>query len=135
MPGDTVLAQNIWEMMRHVPTFGDNGEGDLATEEDEQDLEVFRPERFMDVSPEKRLEMERVVELGFGMGRYMCAGKTVAFLELNKLFVELLRELDFYIANPKRPWVEHQYHLFLISDMRMRVTERRGWGMSTNRVH
>jgi len=29
------------------------------------------------------------VELIFGYGRYMCAGKVIAFLELNKIFFEV----------------------------------------------
>ncbi len=35
------------------------------------------------------LEMERAAELTFGAGRYTCAGKTIAFLELNKIFAEV----------------------------------------------
>lgn len=33
--------------------------------------------------------MERSVELVFGSGRYGCLGKNVAFVELNKVFVEV----------------------------------------------
>lgn len=135
IPGGTLLGTSNLGMMRHVPSFG-------------ADVDVFRPERFMDADPKRRLEMERTVELIFGIGRYMCAGKTVAFMELNKIFVEarvliipnvssasvtadetnnglqLLRDFDFQIINPKKPWVESQSHLFMINDMWMRVTER-----------
>jgi cytochrome P450 len=76
VPGGTMLATSNLGMMRHAPTFG-------------EDVDVFRPERFMDARPERRLEMERTTELIFGIGGFMCAGKTVAFMELNKIFVEV----------------------------------------------
>jgi cytochrome P450 len=79
VPGGTKIAVNPLAMMRHVPTFG-------------SDVEVFRPERWTEASPEKRNEMERTAELIFGLGRYMCAGKVVAFIELNKIFVEVSTE-------------------------------------------
>jgi cytochrome P450 len=76
VPGGTRIAVNAWGMMRQRRIFGD-------------DVDVFRPERWTDASGEKRIEMERTCELIFGIGRYMCAGKTVAFMELNKIFVEV----------------------------------------------
>jgi hypothetical protein len=33
--------------------------------------------------------MLRVVELAFGSGRFKCLGRTVAGIELNKIFVEV----------------------------------------------
>lgn len=62
--------------MQHEPTFGEHPE-------------MFIPERFMEVSPEKRREMERVSDHNFGYGRYMCAGHIVAKMELSKIFVEV----------------------------------------------
>ncbi len=79
VPGGTSIAQNSWSLLRHRTTFGD-------------DADVFRPERWLlgdGDNTEKRLEMERVAELVFGYGRWMCAGKVVAFMELNKIFVEV----------------------------------------------
>lgn len=80
VPGGTRISVNPFGMMRHVETFG-------------EDVEVFRPERFMDATSEKRTEMERTVELVFGHGRFMCAGKTVAFMELNKIFFEVSMDI------------------------------------------
>lgn len=48
------------------------------------DPEVFRPERWIDASEEKRAEMERQLDLIFGYDRWGCLGKPVAYLELNK---------------------------------------------------
>lgn len=53
------------------------------------DANVFRPERWLDV-PERQLQkMERNSELIFGFGRFKCLGKNVAFMELNKVIVEV----------------------------------------------
>lgn len=53
------------------------------------DAELFRPERWLECDAAKATEMRRVVELVFGYGRWACAGKSLAFLELNKIFVEV----------------------------------------------
>lgn len=54
-----------------------------------EDANLFRPERFLEVDEAKRAEMQRNVELIFGTGRWMCAGKPVAHMELNKIFFEV----------------------------------------------
>jgi cytochrome P450 len=53
------------------------------------DPEVFRPERWIDASEEKKAEIERQLDVIFGYGRWGCLGKPVAYLELNKIFVEV----------------------------------------------
>lgn len=111
MPGGTDIAQNSWSMLRNKEIFG-------------QDSEVFRPERWLSLDENKRKEMERVTELLFGYGRWMCPGKQIAFLELSKLIFELFRDFDFHIINPKTPWLERQFGIFLVNNMWMRVTER-----------
>lgn len=76
IPGGTRIAHNTFAMQRSAAIFGD-------------DVSIFRPERWLEASPEKFREMTTVVEMVFGYGRWMCAGKTVAFIELNKIFVEV----------------------------------------------
>lgn len=76
VPGGTSIAIDTWSLGRRTDVYG-------------EDVSVFRPERFLEASPEKRLEMERTTELIFGSGRYMCSGKNLAFLEIHKLFVEV----------------------------------------------
>jgi cytochrome P450 len=85
VPSGTKIAVNPPAMMRHIPTFG-------------EDVDVFKPDRWMNAPPTKRTEMERTVELIFGLGRFMCAGKTVAFMELNKIFVEVSTVYQHYLA-------------------------------------
>ena len=43
----------------------------------------------MGANSQKITEMERHVELAFGYGRYACAGKTIAMMELFKFFFEV----------------------------------------------
>jgi cytochrome P450 len=76
VPGGTKIAIDAWSMGRRTDIYG-------------EDVSVFRPERFLEASLERRLEMEKTTELMFGSGRYMCVGKAMAFLELNKVFVEV----------------------------------------------
>lgn len=76
IPGGTRIAHNTLAVQRSTATFG-------------QDAEMFRPERWLEAAPEKHKEMTQVVELVFGYGRWMCAGKSVAFMELNKVYVEV----------------------------------------------
>jgi cytochrome P450 len=71
----------------------------------------FRPERWLHESQggdesswDKIKEMERNNDLIFGHGKYGCLGKSIAQLELNKVFVELLRRCEFSMVNPEKPW-------------------------------
>lgn len=76
IPGGTRIAHNTLATQRSTGVFG-------------EDVEVFRPERWLEVSREKHREMAQAVEIVFGHGRWMCAGKPVALMELNKVFVQV----------------------------------------------
>ncbi|KAI4865389.1 cytochrome P450 [Hypoxylon rubiginosum] len=111
VPGGTNIAVNPWALMRHVPTFG-------------PDVEAFRPDRWLEATPDEYVNMQRNAELVFGHGRFMCAGKTVAFMELNKIIVELLRAFDFQLINFLKPCEEVLYTHFLMENLWLRVTSR-----------
>ncbi|KAK1759048.1 Pisatin demethylase [Echria macrotheca] len=111
VPAGTRIAPNTMAVMRDPVVFG-------------SDVDEFRPERWLLEDGDRVAEMKRVVELVFGYGRWMCAGKHIAFLELNKVFVELLKRFDFQIANPTKPWNSVNYALWLQWDMWVRVTAR-----------
>jgi cytochrome P450 len=75
------------------------------------DADAFRPERWIltsaggdEPSLEKLQKMERNNDLIFGSGRHQCLGKSVAMIELNKVFVELLRRFDWTLYDPLHPW-------------------------------
>ena len=98
----------------------------MSTEIFGPDAEMVRPERFLECDSDKRVEMERAVELAFGSGRWMCAGKLVAFTQLNKVIFELLRTFEMEFVHPGRPWVEESAIFWHQSDMLVRITERGG---------
>ncbi|KAI0014041.1 BcABA1, cytochrome P450 monooxygenase [Xylariaceae sp. FL0662B] len=110
IPGGTPIAMNFGAMARSAAHFG-------------PDADEFRPERFTEADATRRAEMERIVELVFGYGRWMCAGKPVAFLELHKVFFELLRNFDFQLINPSRPWRTRHYGTPNDTDFWVKVTE------------
>lgn len=76
LPAGTRIAHNTLAIQRSTAVFG-------------YDAEIFRPERWLDIAPEKYREMTQVVEMVFGHGRWSCIGKPVAFVELNKVFVQV----------------------------------------------
>ena len=67
---------SFWAVHRSINVFG-------------PDVNVFRPERWLDVSETQLNKMERNNELIFGYGRFKCLGQSVALVELNKVFVEV----------------------------------------------
>ncbi|KAF2493238.1 putative P450 monooxygenase [Lophium mytilinum] len=79
VPGGTSIGWNSWGIMRLKRVFG-------------QDVDVFRPERWLPgggQSKEQIDNMEEVVMLAFGYGRFGCLGKPVALMELNKTIAEV----------------------------------------------
>ncbi|KAI1075539.1 cytochrome P450 [Whalleya microplaca] len=111
VPEGTDIFVNLWSMLHNVEVFG-------------EDADVFRPERFLECDESKRAQLVKNIDLAFGHGRWKCPGKTLAWTELNKIFVELLREFDFQVANPESPWQCRGYSSFLIEDFRVRVMEK-----------
>ncbi len=76
VPGGTRIAHAFLSIQRSKDIFG-------------PDADLFRPERWIGIDPEKHREMTQTVELVFGYGRWGCSGKVVAFIELNKVYVEV----------------------------------------------
>ncbi|ORY70987.1 BcABA1, cytochrome P450 monooxygenase [Pseudomassariella vexata] len=110
IPGGTAIGMNTGALVRSKVLFG-------------EDAEVFRPERFTEADDATRLEMERNVELVFGHGRWMCAGKVVAFMELSKIYFELFHAFDFQLVNPMKPWDSLSFSQFIEDNMWVQVTE------------
>ncbi|KAI0505471.1 cytochrome P450 [Xylaria bambusicola] len=111
VPEGTDIFVNLWAMLRNRAVFG-------------PDADVFRPERFLECTDEKKAELMRSIDLAFGHGRWQCPGKTLAWLELNKIFVEILRACDLQIVNPQTPWRCRGYSSFLIDDFWVRLIEK-----------
>lgn len=76
LPSGTAVGINAIAMMRRRDIFG-------------EDVQVFRPEHFLECDEKTKMDRIRTVELAFGYDRWMCAGKTLALIELNKIFFEV----------------------------------------------
>ncbi|KAM5353563.1 hypothetical protein ACJ41O_000213 [Fusarium nematophilum] len=111
IPGGTSIGYCAWGIFRREDLWGaDAGE--------------FRPERWLDSSPEKIREMESALDLIFSYGRWQCLGRPVALMELNKVYVELLRHFDFSICDPTKPWKVFNCGIFSQSELWVRVEPR-----------
>lgn len=82
IPGGTSIAINFSAILGSKALFG-------------PDADVFRPERFIGLSASNLAEMRRNVEMNFGHGRWMCAGKPLAFMELQKVYFEVCCQTEF----------------------------------------
>lgn len=117
IPGGTDIYPNNVALVRNKKVFG-------------EDVDVFRPERWLEAkTPEERLYMEKHVDFLFGHGRFMCAGKTLTWLELNKIFVELVRNFDIQIVRPERPWRTRMYSTLVVSDFPVKFNEAKIQGL------
>ncbi|KAH7303982.1 cytochrome P450 [Stachybotrys elegans] len=88
------------------------------------DASLFVPERWLRVNTERAATMSSVVDLVFSSGKYQCLGKPVAFMELNKIFVELMRRFDFAMARPEKPLHIANAGIWLIEDFPVRMVRR-----------
>jgi cytochrome P450 len=82
IPCGTAIGVSFLGVQRNKNVYGD-------------DADVFRPERWLPgaVDPDQRKKMDQSVDTVFMHGRFYCLGKPVAFLELNKVFVEVRIQL------------------------------------------
>ncbi|KAI1312936.1 cytochrome P450 [Xylaria venustula] len=110
VPGGTTVGPNISALMNSKSLFG-------------EDADIFRPERFIEADQSTRAEMQRNVELVFGYGRWLCAGKAIAWLELNKVLFEVIRHFDFQIFDPKAGIKSFSHGAWIDSDIFVAATE------------
>jgi cytochrome P450 len=86
IPGGIKIGYCAWGLFRDKKIWGD-------------DSQVFRPERWLEGPHEKIKLQESTLELVFGYGRWQCLGKSVALIELNKIFVEVRAQSRKYMGN------------------------------------
>ncbi|OLN87613.1 Pisatin demethylase 25 [Colletotrichum chlorophyti] len=112
IPAGTNVAWAPWTVMRSKEIFG-------------PDADLFRPERWLGISGERWREMDQQVMMDFASGsRWECLGKNIAMIELNKVYVELLRRFDFTLLDPTNPWKSFNAAFFIQSDLHVKVTRR-----------
>ncbi|KUJ15933.1 cytochrome P450 [Mollisia scopiformis] len=89
-----------------------------------EDADLFRPERWLEAEGDTLATMMSTSDLIFHYGKYQCLGKPVALMELNKIYVELLRSFDFAIVNVNQPAKFLNAGIWIITDFWVRVTRR-----------
>lgn len=90
MPEGTIVGVNPWVSARNKGVYGD-------------DADDFRPERWLEASPEQLVAFERA-NLTFGHGARSCIGKNISMLEIAKLVPQLLRHYRFEFLRPDQTW-------------------------------
>ncbi|KAI0810414.1 cytochrome P450 [Xylaria sp. FL0064] len=111
VPEGTQISMNFFGLMRSKEIWG-------------PDADAFRPGRWLDADADQTRRMNMVVDLAFGFGKYQCLGKPIAMMELNKIFVELLRRYDFAIVNPQNPIKARSAIFWAVDDFWLRITKR-----------
>lgn len=76
VPAGMAVGANWVAMMRDTDIFGN-------------DVDTFRPERFIECTEVQRIVMERAVDIIFSWGRWQCPGKHIARTELHKVYFEV----------------------------------------------
>ncbi|KAI1095064.1 pisatin demethylase [Rostrohypoxylon terebratum] len=110
VPEGTEVGHNVMGVMRAKEYWG-------------EDVDVFRPERWLEADEKTHEKMVDTLEILWGYGKFKCLGRAIAQVELNKVFVELLRRFDFSVVSPQDPVKVRNSGFFLISDINMRVTK------------
>lgn len=78
--GGTIVGCNAWVIHRRPEIFGD-------------DVDAYRPERWIEAEKEKRKEMEATM-FQFGMGARTCIGKNISLMEIYKLVPSFLMRFE-----------------------------------------
>lgn len=112
VPGGTNIMYAAWDFYKDPAVWG-------------ADVEVFRPERWIEASPEQRAVMDQTIGLIFGYGRYGCLGKYISELELYKSLAEIFLRYDIALVDPNKRWDSYNRNgFFFQSNMWVRISER-----------
>jgi len=119
IPGGTWLGANLNSLGRRTDLWG-------------EDADLFRPERWIEAAADETggqgqrfRNMANMVDLVFGSGRFQCLGKLLAYMEVTKTLVELLRHFDFAAVEPTKLLKVEGYLLWLITGQLLSVTRKR----------
>ncbi|KAL8720086.1 MAG: hypothetical protein Q9225_002993 [Loekoesia sp. 1 TL-2023] len=97
--GGTIVGCNAWIIHRRPEVFG-------------EDVDAYRPERWLEANREKRKEMESTM-LHFGMGARTCIGKNISLLEIYKLIPSFLRRFEVGVDIWKKAQIVDSSQVFL----------------------
>ena len=90
-----------------------------------QDALVFRPERWLESSPEQLARMEKAF-FTFGDGSRICIGRHISTMEMTKVVPQILREFDIeWAGKEEEEWMVRGYWFSKPSGLKVRLRERR----------
>ncbi|KAJ6005165.1 hypothetical protein N7451_003109 [Penicillium sp. IBT 35674x] len=92
IPEGTVVGCNAWTIHRHCDLYG-------------EDADQFRPERWLEATPEQLQKMENM-NFAFGGGPRICIGRNIAMLEITKFIPEFFRRFEVQLVDAAR----YTYH-------------------------
>lgn len=87
IPGGTIVGCNAWVLHRRPEVFG-------------QDVDVFRPERWLEAGKEQLKDMKSTM-FQFGAGARTCIGRNISLLEIYKLVPTFLRRFEVSLYFPR----------------------------------
>jgi cytochrome P450 len=109
IPEGTIIGCNAWTVHRDRELYG-------------SDADIFRPERWIDSSPELIQRMENL-SFTFGYGSRGCVGRNIAMLEITKFIPELFRRFEITLVDPKR-YKLHAAWLVVQSGLDVKIKRR-----------
>lgn len=86
LPGGTIAGCSAWVLHQNTDVYG-------------KDAADFRPERWIEASPEQKRRMNNTL-FSFGAGARTCIGKNISLLELYKLVPTILRRFEVSLLQP-----------------------------------
>ena len=113
-PDGSIIGINTWCAHYSEDVFG-------------LDAHVFRPERWLEAQAEggERLKAMESYWMPFGLGSRTCIGRHISFLEMSKLIPQLVRQFDFELAHPERPWKTENNWFVKPIDFEVKVSLRK----------
>ncbi|KAL5432978.1 hypothetical protein PMIN06_011830 [Paraphaeosphaeria minitans] len=88
------------------------------------DVEVFRPQRWLDADAEQLKVMEAHY-IPFGLGSRTCIGRHIGHLEMSKFLPLIVDAFDFKLETPERRWKTMNLWFVKPVDFRVRIKARR----------
>ncbi|RSL89717.1 hypothetical protein CEP52_014809 [Fusarium oligoseptatum] len=110
LPGGTIAGCSAWVIHQDAEVFG-------------SDAAEFRPERWIDATPEQKRRMSNCL-FSFGAGARTCIGKNISLLELYKLVPTILRRFELELVDPETPWKLHNAWFVRQAGFNVRLKER-----------
>ncbi|KAF4955349.1 hypothetical protein FSARC_11883 [Fusarium sarcochroum] len=110
IPGGSIVGCSPWVIHQDIEVYG-------------SDAAEFRPERWIEATPEQRKKMNSCL-LSFGAGARTCVGKNISLLELYKLVPTILRTFELELVNPDTPWKLHNAWFVRQMGFNVRLKER-----------